>query len=51
LFFAVMLLGIFADESGLFGLTVDELLNYGIWLVIPLANIVFIMAMSALAPE
>jgi len=51
LFFAVMLLGIFADESGLFGMTVDELLNYGIWLVIPLANVVFIMAMSALAPE
>jgi len=51
LFFAVMLLGIFADESGLFGMSVDELLGYGIWLVIPMANVVFIMVMSALSPE
>lgn len=51
LFFAVMLLGMFASETGVFGLSVDELLNYGIWLAIPLANVVFIIIMTIMSPE
>jgi len=51
LFFAIMLLGMFASEGGVFGLSVNELLNYGTWLAIPLANVVFIMIMMMMAPE
>lgn len=51
LFFAVMLLGIFASETGVFGLSVDQLLGYGTWLAIPLANIVFIGIMTMVSPE
>jgi len=51
LFFSVMLLGMFASESGFFGMSVDQLLIYGTWLVIPLANIVFILVMTILAAE
>ncbi len=51
LFFAVMLLGMFASDSGMFGLSVNELLTYGTWLVIPLANILFIGVMIMLSAE
>ncbi len=51
LFFAVMLLGMFASDSGLFGLSVNELLTYGTWLAIPIANILFIGVMIMLSAE
>jgi flagellar protein FlaJ len=51
LFFAVMLLGMFASETGIFGLSVEELINYGVLLLIPLANILFITVMMIMSPE
>lgn len=51
LFFAVMLLGMFASETGVFGMSVNQLLSYGTWLAIPMANVVFIMIMGMLSPE
>ncbi|MFH1235038.1 MAG: type II secretion system F family protein [Candidatus Diapherotrites archaeon] len=51
LFFAVMLLGMFATESGIFGLSAEQLVTYGVWLVIPLANILFIAVMMIMSPE
>ncbi|MEM0360545.1 MAG: type II secretion system F family protein [Candidatus Diapherotrites archaeon] len=51
LFFSVMLLGMFASDSGIFGLSTEQLVTYGVWLVIPLANIAFIIVMSVISPE
>ncbi len=51
LFFAVMLLGMFATEGGMFGMSVEQILSYGTWLGIPAANVLFIMVMIMLSPE
>ena len=51
LFSSVLMLGIFGGNQGLFGYSVEFLLNVSIFYAIPLVNVMFIVAMELLTPE
>lgn len=51
LFSAVMMMGFFSAEGTFLGMSTEAMLTLGIFLMIPIINIVFIILMEVLTPE